>query len=391
MAFYTNHDKLREGMKLQIECSIEQTYGLISASIDCETIDRATLSPFWFISWIIACLTAVLAQLILSCHVQTRERYQQQVLTRIGIGLDMPQLQGVGMQGMVRGHTNSNLIKKDNNNNNNNINNIDAVNENEREKTEEREKSGLHGAEGYRTEDGTIIGMNRRITDTGDNLNAIEALAPYIASADASFDDEDGISEDLETKQNARISMLGMRIDGADTESPGLPSQGINGRNMNRRNKKKDTVPKTIDEDHTYKESTFKDFDGNDSNSKSKSKSSGSGGKMKSIMNRNSVNKNNNMNNNNNRNANTDSYNSSYNTTMTTMNSNNNNRNDMKMHSFTASSMSTESNDGRNEVLKQMANRNMQHQQYHLVTNTHTSTDESSRMFLFCFDLFAFV
>ena len=37
------------------------------------------LNPFWFISWIMSCLSAVVAQLVLYCNVQSRERVGPQL------------------------------------------------------------------------------------------------------------------------------------------------------------------------------------------------------------------------------------------------------------------------------------------------------------------------
>jgi len=42
-----------------------------------------TMPVFWFITWIISSVTAVVAQLILSCHVSNRDRFKR-VATNVG-------------------------------------------------------------------------------------------------------------------------------------------------------------------------------------------------------------------------------------------------------------------------------------------------------------------
>ena len=50
-----------------------------------------TMPVFWFITWIICAFLGIVAQLILSCHSNSRQRLQR-MATQIGSKLDLPKL-----------------------------------------------------------------------------------------------------------------------------------------------------------------------------------------------------------------------------------------------------------------------------------------------------------
>ncbi|ETO14949.1 hypothetical protein RFI_22420 [Reticulomyxa filosa] len=86
--FWSNHTALRSSMFSQIKCELEnhyytQAYAALHLVYPAQPCARThTISPFWFISWVISCASAVSAQLILSCHAKTRSRLQR-VTTKI--------------------------------------------------------------------------------------------------------------------------------------------------------------------------------------------------------------------------------------------------------------------------------------------------------------------
>ncbi|ETO25625.1 hypothetical protein RFI_11510 [Reticulomyxa filosa] len=81
--FWYNHTPLRSSMFSQIECELKnkyltQVYAAAGAVYQPQPCVRThKLNPFWFISWVISCASAVSAQLILSCHAKSRSRLQR--------------------------------------------------------------------------------------------------------------------------------------------------------------------------------------------------------------------------------------------------------------------------------------------------------------------------
>jgi len=73
LAFFVQHDALSEGMNASIQCQLEQ---MMSGKEFCPERE-AKMSPFFFVSWVLAALFGTSAQLILSCHREARERIKR--------------------------------------------------------------------------------------------------------------------------------------------------------------------------------------------------------------------------------------------------------------------------------------------------------------------------
>lgn len=79
--FWIKHDKIRNGLNDWIECSLSNYFNNYQQQqlIDCDLQrklknNETTISPFWFMSWNISCLMAIIAQIILSFHTKARDR-----------------------------------------------------------------------------------------------------------------------------------------------------------------------------------------------------------------------------------------------------------------------------------------------------------------------------
>ena len=76
LGFFIKHDSLRAGMDKSIQCQLEQT--LTGGTASCpERSDNTKVSPFFFISWVVAAILGVSSQLILSCHTEARDRLKR--------------------------------------------------------------------------------------------------------------------------------------------------------------------------------------------------------------------------------------------------------------------------------------------------------------------------
>ena len=64
--FYRKQDILADAMDESIECQLNEI--LLGSEEVCERDPKAKMHPFFFISWPIAAILGVSAQLILSCH-----------------------------------------------------------------------------------------------------------------------------------------------------------------------------------------------------------------------------------------------------------------------------------------------------------------------------------
>jgi len=74
--FFAKHDAMREGLAFYVDCELNNALSALS-NADCKALrarDYATIHPFWFISWVISCLMAVIAQIVLSFHLKARQR-----------------------------------------------------------------------------------------------------------------------------------------------------------------------------------------------------------------------------------------------------------------------------------------------------------------------------
>ena len=97
--FWAKYDDVRAGLREWISCSLTNyftpdEYGLDK---DCDALRPRNhkISPFWFISWQIACLIAIIAQLVLSFHTKARERaksLRQKTVNKIADVLESPKL-----------------------------------------------------------------------------------------------------------------------------------------------------------------------------------------------------------------------------------------------------------------------------------------------------------
>ena len=85
--FWINHAKIRNGLTGWLECSLTNYFTELAAKAqgippealalrdcDSERPNDEKIQPFWFMSWNIACLIAIIAQIILSFHTKARER-----------------------------------------------------------------------------------------------------------------------------------------------------------------------------------------------------------------------------------------------------------------------------------------------------------------------------
>eukprot|EP01084_Bolivina_argentea_P140706 247323_1 len=71
LEFYVKSDVIGEDMNSSIKCQISQI--LLDPDIVCPE-RTAKVSPFFFISWIIAAIMGITAQIVLSCHAKARNR-----------------------------------------------------------------------------------------------------------------------------------------------------------------------------------------------------------------------------------------------------------------------------------------------------------------------------
>ena len=74
--FFIKHDAMREGLSFYVECELQNALSPLS-NANCKALrarDYETISPFWFISWVLCCLVAVIAQIVLSFHNKARRR-----------------------------------------------------------------------------------------------------------------------------------------------------------------------------------------------------------------------------------------------------------------------------------------------------------------------------
>merc|ERR1712062_179422 len=76
IVFFIKHDNLRAGLSFYVECELQNALSPLS-NANCKALrvrDYETISPFWFISWVLCCLVAVIAQIVLSFHNKARRR-----------------------------------------------------------------------------------------------------------------------------------------------------------------------------------------------------------------------------------------------------------------------------------------------------------------------------
>eukprot|EP00485_Elphidium_margaritaceum_P017522 CAMPEP_0202732824 /NCGR_PEP_ID=MMETSP1385-20130828/187857_1 /ASSEMBLY_ACC=CAM_ASM_000861 /TAXON_ID=933848 /ORGANISM="Elphidium margaritaceum" /LENGTH=190 /DNA_ID=CAMNT_0049399147 /DNA_START=812 /DNA_END=1384 /DNA_ORIENTATION=+ len=78
IVFWRKHDTTREGLNAWIQCELTNAFtpDIYGLDVDCNAMrdPQTTVSPFWFMSWVIACVFAIIAQIILSFHVGARDR-----------------------------------------------------------------------------------------------------------------------------------------------------------------------------------------------------------------------------------------------------------------------------------------------------------------------------
>jgi len=80
--FFQKQDGIRVSFQNYVYCEIQNYYdSQVGKSMTCTRTE--TMPVFWFITWIISSVTAVFAQLILSCHVTSRDRFKR-VATNVG-------------------------------------------------------------------------------------------------------------------------------------------------------------------------------------------------------------------------------------------------------------------------------------------------------------------
>jgi len=80
---YVDFDRVREGFSDQAQCEVENYY-LNSYGLTQQDCTRTAISPpFLYILWPIACVSAVFAQVVLTCHSDRRSRLKRS-MTRTG-------------------------------------------------------------------------------------------------------------------------------------------------------------------------------------------------------------------------------------------------------------------------------------------------------------------
>ena len=100
------HNRAINGLQDYLQCKINQT---TYPELKCQRDKTSVVSPFWFISWIVSCITAVISQIILTCHSSTYKKDSKK------------RKQNRKDEALIKKtQYNNNIIKKNINNNNNN-------------------------------------------------------------------------------------------------------------------------------------------------------------------------------------------------------------------------------------------------------------------------------
>lgn len=79
IVFHHKHDAMREGLRFYVQCELGNALDP-SSNYACKALrarNYETISPFWFMSWVLSCLVAVIAQIVLSFHNKARQRAEK--------------------------------------------------------------------------------------------------------------------------------------------------------------------------------------------------------------------------------------------------------------------------------------------------------------------------
>jgi len=81
--FFAKQEAVKASFQVYVYCEIENYFYAKVGVPEMDCIRTHTMPVFWFVTWIVAAISAVVAQLILSCHVSSRDRLIR-VATNVG-------------------------------------------------------------------------------------------------------------------------------------------------------------------------------------------------------------------------------------------------------------------------------------------------------------------